>query len=66
MSLRRRLATFCVRLAMLLIAMGVLFLLPEPYNDDMLHFKNAAVALFGVILTGKLLFDTLFYDRYGR
>lgn len=64
MAVRQRIARFCIRLAWLLITAGVLLALPEPPSDDILHFKNALIALGFVIALGKLLFDTLFYDRY--
>ncbi len=66
MSLRQRLGVFCVRLAVIMIGAGVLMAVPEPQTDDVLRYKNAVVVLVSVILAGKLLFDTLFYDRYGR
>ena len=38
--------------------------LPEPDPDRIMHYRNAISVLFGVGYAGKVLFDTLFYDRY--
>jgi len=43
---------------------GVLMSLPDYDPDSILRYKNAAVAFAFVIILGKLLYDTLFYDRY--
>lgn len=38
--------------------------LPLPLLEDWLPVKHLAIAVATVILMGKALFDTLFYDRF--
>ncbi|HZP84891.1 MAG TPA: hypothetical protein VFB21_24860 [Chthonomonadaceae bacterium] len=64
MGLRQRLATLCVRLAAILMVAGVLLVLPDPNSGDVVRYKNALVVLISLVLVGKSLFDTFFYDRY--
>lgn len=64
MGLRQRLALLCVRLAAILMIAGVLLALPEPNNGDVVRYKNALVVLIALVLVGKALFDTFFYDRH--
>ena len=53
-----------LRLSLIFIAAGGLILLPEADSESILHYKNAAVVLCAIILSGKTICDTLFYDRY--
>ena len=64
MKSHRLLARLLLRLSVIFIAAGGLVLLPEPDGDSALRYKNAAVVLCAIILGGKTLYDTLFYDRY--
>lgn len=66
MPWRKQLGNFLVRLSVIFIVTGALLFLPAPLDGDVLHYKNALVALVSVISIGKLLLDTLFYDRYQR
>jgi len=51
---------------LLIIGLAALWIvtLPEPDPDSILHYRNALVVLMSVVLAGKILYDTLFYDRY--
>ncbi len=62
MHLRQRIALLCTRLAFILIGTVLLLMLPEPASGQVLYFKNALVAFISVILIGKTLFDTFFYN----
>jgi len=57
-----------LRVGLKLLALAALTLwvtsLPEAEPDSILHYRNAAVVLFSIAYAGKILFDTLFYDRY--
>jgi hypothetical protein len=41
-----------------------LTLLPSPTESVPLRLKNGLVGIFGVLYVGKMLYDSLFYDRY--
>lgn len=64
MPSRQRLGNFVVRFAVILLAAGLLLLLPESQAGDVLRYKNAIVVLVAIICTGKLLYDTFFYERF--
>ncbi len=51
---------------LLIIALAALWIvtLPEPDPDSILHYRNAVVVLVSLVMAGKILYDTLFYDRY--
>ena len=61
---RALLSRLLLRLSVIFIAAGALILLPEADSESILHYKNAVVVLCAIILSGKTLCDTLFYDRY--
>ncbi|HLK58890.1 MAG TPA: hypothetical protein VKU00_20115 [Chthonomonadaceae bacterium] len=62
--MKQRIGRLVMRLSALIIVAGVLMSLPDYDPDSILRYKNAAVAFAFVIILGKLLYDTLFYDRY--
>jgi hypothetical protein len=41
-----------------------LAILPSPTESVPLCLKNGLVGIAGVLYIGKLLYDTLFFDRY--
>ena len=61
---RSLLSRLLLRLSLIFIVAGALILLPEADSESILHYKNAVVVLCAIILSGKTLCDTLFYDRY--
>jgi hypothetical protein len=64
MSFRSHLFRSCLKLLILVLTALWIVTLPEPDPDSILHYRNAAVVLVSIALAGKILFDTLFYDRY--
>lgn len=64
MARHKRLYQLVSRLLLLLLVTDRLMALPPPGPDSILHYKNAVLVLLSVILAGKMLYDTLFYDRY--
>ena len=64
MKIRSLFARLLFRLSAICLAAGLLILSPEPDSDSVLRYKNALVVLFALIMGGKTLYDTLFYDRY--
>jgi hypothetical protein len=57
----RRLLFQC---AVIILAAMALALLPSPSEYLPLRLKNGLVGIFAVLCLGKILYDTLFYDRY--
>lgn len=55
---------FLYRLSLLILFAWVLALLPSPTEAVPLRLKNGLVGIFAVLGLGKILYDTLFYDRY--
>jgi hypothetical protein len=43
---------------------GVLLAIPDYDSGAVLRYKNAIIAFAFVVSLGKILYDTLFYDRY--
>ena len=64
MKWAKRLGLLFVRLAVVCLGAALLMALPESPADDVLRYKNAVVAFVSVILMGKMLFDTFFYERF--
>lgn len=62
--MQRKIGRFFVRLALLILLTAGLIAMPDIGNDGVLHLKNAVVCLFAVVLTGKLLYDTFFAERF--
>ncbi len=56
--------SFLYRLCVLIIVFWALALLPSPTDDVPLRLKNGLVGLLAILFLGKLLYDTLFFDRY--
>lgn len=65
MPSRQHLGQFFVRLAVILLVAGLLLILPDSPNGDVLRYKNAVVVLAAIVVVGKLLYDTFFYERFG-
>ena len=53
-----------LRLATIAVGAMIVSRLPLPLLDDWLPIKNVVIAVVSVGLTGKALYDTLFYDRF--
>jgi hypothetical protein len=60
----KRLGILFVRLMVLGVGAALLISLPDMPSDDVLRYKNAIVTLVSLILSGKMLFDTFFYERF--
>ena len=52
------------RIAIIGLATSILARIRLPLIDDWLPMKDIVVAVVGIILAGKCLFDTLFYDHF--
>ena len=52
------------RFSILITAAWFLALLPSPTEAVPLRLKNGLVGIVAVLGIGKILYDTLFYDRY--
>ncbi len=64
---RRRLNPWLRLLGVWALIAGVSFLLlriPIPALDEMPAVRNLVVVAGAVVLAGKVLYDTLFYERY--
>lgn len=64
MNWAQRLGMLALRLSVTAGCAALLIALPDPSPDDTLRFKNAIVVLVAIVVAGKQLFDTFFYDRY--
>jgi len=64
MAFRRRLTDLLVRFTVYCLVAGILWGVPEPPSESILRYKNSCVAFLFIVALGKLLYDTLFYDRY--
>lgn len=64
MSFQSRLIRGGFKLVILLIGTLWVVTLPEPDPDTLLHYRNAVAVLGALITAGKIVCDTLFYDRY--
>ena len=61
---RSLISRLLLRLSVIFAIAGALLLLPEADSESILHYKNAVVVLCAILLSGKTICDTLFYDRY--
>jgi hypothetical protein len=52
------------RVSVVIIAAWALALLPSPSSALPLPIKNTLVVVVAILYSGKLLYDTLFFDRY--
>lgn len=52
------------RIAIIGLSAAILSRLHLPILDDWMPMKQVVIAVTSVILSGKCLFDTLFFDRY--
>jgi len=52
------------RISILILIAWFLVLLPSPTEAIPLRLKNGLVGICAVLGLGKILYDTLFYDRY--
>ena len=59
-----RLFLLAKRWVLILAGGQIAQLLPLPLLEDWLPVKHILIAVVTVILMGKTLFDTLFYDRF--
>jgi len=55
---------FLYRLSVIILTGWFLALLPSPSEAIPLRLKNGLVGICAVLMLGKTLYDTLFYDRY--
>jgi len=53
-----------LRLALLALIVWVLLMLPSPTERMPVRLKNGIVVALGILGIGKILYDTLYYDRY--
>ena len=60
----QRALDLCLRLALIFLGAWIALHLPFPLLDDWLPVKNVVVAITAIVLSGKSLYDTLFFDRY--
>lgn len=58
--------TFLYKLSVLITAAWAISLLPSPTESVPLRAKNGIITVVSLLYAGKLLYDTLFYDRYQR
>jgi hypothetical protein len=56
--------SFLYKLSILITIAWAMVLLPSPFSALSLFLKNGLVVIFTVFYTGKMLYDTLFYDHY--
>ena len=66
MALRKRLLGLALRVAAVVLVAGLVIALPDMPTveaDSILRYKNAIVVLIGIVLTGKFLYDTFFFER---
>jgi hypothetical protein len=59
-----RLALLCCRLTSIALIAWIGMNVHLPVLDDWLPLKNVLVAVCAIILAGKCLFDTFFYDHF--
>lgn len=52
------------QLSVVVILAWALALLPSPSAALPLPLKNSVVVILAIIYSGKLLYDTLFFDRF--
>jgi hypothetical protein len=55
---------FLFKLSVLLAISWCASMLPSPVRSLSFEMKNGAVLIAAVLYTGKLLYDTLFFDHY--
>ena len=55
---------FLYNFSVVILIAWVLALLPSPTEAVPIRLKNGIVGICAVLFVGKLLYDTLFYDRY--
>ena len=55
---------FALRATIIVLCAWIAGQLPLPILDQWLPVKNVVITGVAVILTGKSLYDTLFFDRY--
>ena len=60
-----RLALLAGRVAVALLAGYLLAEAPDPAAGELVPLKYALACFTTVALTGKAIYDTLFYSRYG-
>jgi hypothetical protein len=56
--------SFLYRLSVVITVAWALSLLPSPTESVPLRLKNGIVGIVALLYVGKMLYDTLFYDRY--
>jgi hypothetical protein len=59
-----RLLLLLSRVVLIGVGANLLVQVPLPVLDDWLPVKHVAIAVGVVVLIGKALFDTLFFDHY--
>jgi hypothetical protein len=52
------------RIVIIFLVASILTRLPLPIVEDWLPIKDVVIAVVSVILAGKCLFDTFFYDHF--
>ena len=64
--LGERVVLLLIRLTQIMVVAWVTMEIPLPFIIRGLNLKGPVVALATVILIGKTVYDTLFYDHYPR
>jgi hypothetical protein len=54
----------CYQISLLVLSGWVVSFLPSPTEAVPLRLKNGIVGVIVVLGIGKILYDSLFYDRY--
>jgi hypothetical protein len=52
------------QVAIIAVAAAILLRLPLPIFDEYLALRDVIIVAAAIMLMGKAVFDTLFYDRY--
>jgi len=55
---------FLLQAGIIALCAWIAIQVPTPLVEDWLPVKNVLVGCVAIILTGKSLFDTLFFDRF--
>lgn len=66
MRAQNRWLLLLLRVVVVVVVSGLLIAIPENWlaeADSIVRYKNAIVVLCGIVVAGKFLYDTLFYER---
>jgi hypothetical protein len=60
---RVRIARLLIRTAVILAVCGIIILIPDSAIGDVMPYKNSICTVIMIGALGKLIYDSLFYDR---